>query len=79
MCVESYRESIADVKNAVREGRKFATVLSILINDGPIHDDTKEVFHEMYESKGSILVDVYNNPEEVMSNLVLYLKRILKK
>lgn len=75
---ETSNESIEDVKNAVHKGRKDATIVSILINDGPIHSKLKEVFHYMYEDKGSILVDVANEPEDLMKNIVLYLKKMFK-
>lgn len=77
--IENVEDSIADVKNAVHSGRKVATIVSILINNGPIHDSTREVFHHMYENKGSIMVDVRNNPEDLMKNMVIYLKRMFKK
>ena len=75
---ESSNESIADVKDAVHKGRKDATIVSILINDGPIGNSTKDVFHHMYEDKGSIMVDVYNHPDDLMKNIILYLKKMFK-
>ena len=75
---ESSEESIADVKDAVHKGRKDTSIVSILINDGPIHDSTRQVFQHMYEEKGSILVDVYNEPDALMKNIILYLKKMFK-
>lgn len=77
--VESTDESIEDVKSAVSEGRKFATIASILISDGEINSSEREVFQYMYEKRGSIAVDVYNNPEDIIKNLSLYIKRLFKK
>ena len=77
--IENTEDSIADVKNAVHMGRKSATIVSILINNGRISDSTKQIFNHMYEEKGSIMVDVYNHPEDLMKNMVLYLKRMFKK
>lgn len=77
--VEKFEDSIADVKDAVHKGRKMATIMSILINDGPIWEQTKECFHHMYEAKGSIMVDVKNEPENLINNVVLYLKNMFKK
>lgn len=77
--MEKTDDALADVKSAVHEGRKDATIVSILINDGPIGSGTKDVFHYMYEDKGSIMVDVVHNPEDLMKNIVLYLKRMFRK
>lgn len=77
--MEGTQEALADVKDAVHKGRKDATIVSILINDGPISSSTRDVFHYMYEDKGSIMVDVVNNPEDLMKNIVLYLKRMFRR
>lgn len=75
---ETSEESIQDVKDAVHNGRKDTTVMSVLINDGPIDSSTKRVFQYMYEEKGSIMVDVYNEPDALMKNIILYLKKMFK-
>ena len=77
--MEGTQEALADVKDAVHKGRKDATIVSILINDGPISSSTRDVFHYMYEDKGSIMVDVVNNPEDLMKNIVLYLKKMFRR
>lgn len=76
---ESPEESMTDVKNAVHEGRKDAIIMSVLINEGKILDNIKDCFYYMYEDKGTIMVDIKNNPEELMNNLILYLKKLFKK
>lgn len=76
---ESHKESMLDVKEAVHEGRKISTIMSILINEGTIFENIKDCFYYMYENKGTIMVDVKNNPEQLMNNLVLYLKNLFKK
>ena len=76
--IESTSESIEDVKLAVAEGRKNATIASILISNGEISDKEREVFQYMYEKKGSMMVDVANHPDDIMKNLSLYIKRLFK-
>lgn len=76
---ESPEESMTDVKNAVHEGRKDTIIMSILINEGKILDSIKDCFYYMYEDKGTIMVDIENSPEELMNNIVLYLKKLFKK
>lgn len=76
---QSHEESMVDVKNAVHEGRKDTVIMSVLINEGKIIDSTRDCFYFMYEDKGTIMVDIKNNPEELMNNIVLYLKKLFKK
>lgn len=76
---ESLEEAMTDVKNAVHEGRKDAVIMSVLINEGEILDNIKECFYYMYEDKGTIMVNIKNNPEELINNIVLYIKKLFKK
>lgn len=76
---EGLEEAMKDVKEAVHDGRKKATIMSVLINDGPIRDYMKEGFHYMYEDKGTVMVDILNDSKELTNTLVLYLKRLFKR
>lgn len=76
---ESREEAMTDVKNAVHEGRKSTTIMSVLLNEGEIDEQTKNCFDYMYEDRGNIMVDVTKEPENIMKYLSLYLRRVLKR
>lgn len=76
---ESREEAMTDVKNAVHEGRKSTTIMSILLNEGEIDEQTKDCFNYMYEDRGNIMVDVTKEPKNIMKYLSLYLRRVLKR
>lgn len=76
---ESCEEAMKDVKKAVHEGRKFSTIMSILINEGEISKHVENCFHYMYEDKGTIMVDVKDKSRDLTNLIALYLKQLLKK
>lgn len=76
---ETIEQSMLDVKNAVHKGRKDVVILSVLINEGRILDNIKECFHYMYEDKGTVMVNVKDNPEDLINTIVLYMKKLFKK
>lgn len=76
---ESTQDAMTDVKNAVHQGRKENLIMSVLINEGNILDYIKDAFYYMYEDKGTIMVDIKNNPEMLTSSIVLYLKKLFRK
>lgn len=76
---ESREEAMTDVKNAVHEGRKSTTIMSVLLNEGEIDEQTKNCFNYMYEDRGNIMVDVTKEPKNIMKYLSLYLRRVLKR
>lgn len=75
---QTAKEAMTDVKNTVHEGRKNAIISSILINDGPINPSIRKSFTYMYEDKGSIAVDVRNNPNELLNSIIININKIFK-
>ena len=72
-------DAMKDVKDAVHTGRKDTVIMSVLINEGSIENYIKNAFHYMYEDKGTVMVDIKNEPELLLSSIVLYLKKLFKK
>ena len=76
---EPISEAMLDVKEAVHNGRKESLIMSVLINDGEIHPHIKECFHYMYEDKGTIMVNIEEEPQMLLGSIVYYLKKLFKK
>lgn len=76
---ETKEEAMADVKNAIHEGRKSTTIMSVLLTDEEIDNKTKECFNYMYEDRGNISIDTTKESEKIIKYLSLYIKRVLKR
>lgn len=76
---QSTEQAMKDVKEAVHEGRRDTTIMSVLINEGEIYQYIKDSFYYMYEDKGTIMIDINSKSEELTNMIVLYLKQLFKK
>lgn len=76
---EDTTTSTRDVKEAVHEGRKKATIMSVLLSAYSIDTHTRKVFQYMYEDKGTIMVNVNKEAHTLMNTIILYLRKMFKK
>lgn len=76
---ERTEDAMNDVKDAVHTGRKDTVIMSVLINEGEIQKYIKDAFYYMYEDKGTVMANIENEPELLLSSIVLYLKKLFKK